>query len=140
MQFYNVKEQIVKHFDSRSASQRQRGKTVLDVVITDCWCVCSGTMHAPSAMNVCIVREREGRERGRERERELSVHTIYSHSGKAYRSREMHSMSGYHTYLAFRVWHLVARPDMTLTQIISSPSRITSKDNVLQTTNDNRRA
>lgn len=77
MQFYNVKEQIVKHFDSRSASQRQRGKTVLDVVITDCWCVCSGTMHAPSAMNVCIVRERERGEREGEKERGSYLFTQY---------------------------------------------------------------
>lgn len=63
-----------------------------NVVITDCWCVCSGTMHAPSAVSVCTVRDREGKGGGG-----LSIHTMYSHSGKAYRSREMDSMSGYHT-------------------------------------------
>lgn len=119
LQFFNVKQQIGKYFDSWSASRWQCGKTELDVVRTDCWCVCSGIMHAPSAMNVCIVCIVSEWERETERERELSVHTIYSHSGRAYRSGGMDSMSGYHTYLTFGVWHSGSRPDLTLTQILS---------------------
>lgn len=74
------------------------------------------------------------------RERELSIHIIHSHSGKAYRFKEMDSMSGYHTYQTFRVWHLVSRPDLTLTQILPGPYKITSEDSVLQATRDNKRA
>lgn len=85
----------------------------------------------------CIFVERGERERVRERECVLSVHTIYSHSGKAYTSREMDSMSGYHTYLTFRVWHLVSRPDLMLTQILSGPWRITSSRS-FTATNDNK--
>lgn len=101
-------------------------KTEANVVITDCWCVCSGTLYASAS-------ERE-RKRGRKagKERELSLHTIYSQWGKAYRSRKMDSTSGYHTYLTFRVWHLVSRPDLMLTQILSGPWKITAKVKVLQ--------
>lgn len=55
-----------------SAARQQRGeKTEVNVVITDCWCVCSGILYASAS-----EREREGgREAGKERE--LSLHTIY---------------------------------------------------------------
>lgn len=56
--------------------QRSRdvAKTVVNVVITDCWCVCSGTLYASAS-----EKEREGGKEGEiERERELSLHTIYS--------------------------------------------------------------
>lgn len=53
-------------------------------------------MHAPSAVSVCTVRDREGAG-GVEGKGGISIPTMYSHSGKAYRSREMDSMSGYHT-------------------------------------------
>lgn len=94
-------------------------------------------MHAPSAMNVCIEEREGGRER--ERVRDLSVHTIHSHSGKAYRFRGMDSMSGYHTYQTFRVWHLVSSPDLMLTQILPGPYKITSTVNALQMTRYNKR-
>lgn len=43
-------------------------KTEVNVVITDCWCVCSGTPYASAS-----EREKEG---GRERERVISSHNI----------------------------------------------------------------
>lgn len=90
-------------------------------------------MHAPSAMNVCVKRKRKG-------EGELSVHTMHTHSGKAYRFREMDSVSGNHTYQTFRVWHLVSWPDLTLTPLHWDQNRITSADCVLHLTCDSERA
>lgn len=55
--------------------QRSRdvAKTVANVVITDCWCVCSGTLYASAS-------EREREEEGggnRKRERESYLFTQY---------------------------------------------------------------